>query len=227
MARDWIVVHLSILRSPKYRRLTPAGRGALLHVLVLAATTRPEATWPSRAALADYLEVDGFDPDVLDELVRHGWVEEANGCIVVHDWDQHQYAVNDAVRREYEAHRKRDWRKRKREREVEVEVEEEEVDRKSPELSGTSPGLHSLTSFKDGRWQPFLREWVRRIGRPPTGDEDEQGTQRAILWPMVENFPSKSVDWIRSAPRGLNSYDLVGYLKQRHQAAVREQREAG
>lgn len=114
MSRDWLAVYTSVLGMPRYRRLSVPARAALFHIWMLAGGQSPEATWRTAADLGEHLELDGFPDDVLDELQTRGWLEfDDDKRILVHDWDDHQLAATNAVRRAYERDRKRDWRRAK------------------------------------------------------------------------------------------------------------------
>src|SRR5262245_21304272 len=112
MGRDWLAVYTGILLKPKYRRLSIEGRAALLHVWLLAGLQAPEATWRSVDELAEQLDVEGLPPAAIDELRALGWLEvDDAGRILVHDWDDYQFAASESVRRDYERDRKREWRR--------------------------------------------------------------------------------------------------------------------
>lgn len=113
MTRNYLAVHAAMTRRAKFRRLSIPARAALFTVWSDALTRTPEAIWPNRAELTDALEVDGYGPDVLAELVAAGWVDELpDGRPAVHDWDEWQRAYDQQMTRAYEAARKRDWRNR-------------------------------------------------------------------------------------------------------------------
>lgn len=125
MSRDWFAVYANIIVKPKYRRLSPATRGALVHIWALAGQQIPEATF-DRWELEQTLDMDGWDggavhlgtPDgkaVIDELVRWGWLDVDGDRLLVHDWDAHQFAATKRARDEFEADRKREWRRRRKE----------------------------------------------------------------------------------------------------------------
>jgi hypothetical protein len=114
MSREWLALYCGILNKPKYRRLSPAGRGALLHLWALAGAQNPEATWDSRAELLDAFELEGFEAGNVDELIALRWLDlELDGTLTVHDWDVHQLAASKAIQTAYEAARKRTWRRTK------------------------------------------------------------------------------------------------------------------
>src|SRR5690348_2489346 len=112
MSRDWLAVYVAVLGKAKYRRLSIPARAALLHVWMLAGGQAPEATWRDRGELADVLDLDGYSIEVIDELLARGWLDvDVDGRILVHDWDDHQFAASEAARQAYERDRKRDWRR--------------------------------------------------------------------------------------------------------------------
>ena len=114
MTRNYVAVDAALPHRPKFRRLSIPGRAALLTVWCDAVTRTPEAMWRERDELAEVLEVDGFGPDVLDELLARGWLDELpDGALGVHNWDLHQVAYSKDVTRAYEAARKLDWRNRR------------------------------------------------------------------------------------------------------------------
>ena len=112
MSRDWLAIYPSLLSRPKYRRLSIPARAALFHLWLLAGLQTPEATWSSRSEVADILDLDGFPTDVIDELVERRWLDvDADGRVLVHDWDEHQLSASTTARRAYERDRKADWRR--------------------------------------------------------------------------------------------------------------------
>lgn len=167
MSRDWAAIYTAMLGKPKYRRLSLTARAALFHVWLLAGAQEPEATWPRREELADVLELDGFPPEALEELVARRWIDvDTDGRLVVHDWDEWQLAASESSRRAYERDRKQDWR-RKRGRETDLLADPpspeplstvqkqdttgtrqdrtEHVSPNVPDMSGTTPGHHPDT----------------------------------------------------------------------------------
>lgn len=114
MSREWSAVYSAMLTRPKFRRLSPIGRGALLQVFLLAGFQTPEATWDDPDGLREALELDGFPRGALDELIALGWLDQEDGALVIHDWDDHQQAATVEVRRTWEAARKREWRRKKK-----------------------------------------------------------------------------------------------------------------
>lgn len=114
MSRQWLALYLSMATRPKYRRLSAMGRGALLHVLLLAGFQEPEAWWEDAEDLRDALRLEGFPGGLYDELVGYGWLEPDGTGVGVHDWDAHQLAATAEAQRSWEARRKREWRRKKR-----------------------------------------------------------------------------------------------------------------
>lgn len=162
MSRDWLAVYAAMLHKPKYRRLSPAAKGALLHVLMLATTTTPEATWTSRDELAELLVLDGFDAAVLDELATRGWLEDLpGGAVGLHGWDEWQLASTNAIGHAYEASRLRDWRRKKK---------------ASDPLPRTPSPVQDNTSHNKGSYK-YVPERTRERAR-----EELKHTQHAGGW---------------------------------------------
>lgn len=92
MSREWMAIYSAMATKPRYRRLTPIGRGVLLQVFLLAGFQSPEATWDDREELREALTLEGFPAASLDELVGLGWLVEDDGALVIRDWDKHQRA---------------------------------------------------------------------------------------------------------------------------------------
>ena len=114
MTREWSAVYAAMLTKPRYRRLSPMGRGGLLHVILLAGFQSPEATWTEPDELRDALRLDGFADGVADELIGLDWlVVEDDGALVIRDWDKHQLAASAAIGRAWEARSKREWRRKR------------------------------------------------------------------------------------------------------------------
>lgn len=115
MSREWSAVYAAMLTKPKYRRLTPMGRGGLLHVFLLAGFQSPEATWDDPDELRESLILEGFPAGIFDELLGLGWLELLpDGAVIVHDWDAHQLAATKEAQRAWERRRKQDWRRTKK-----------------------------------------------------------------------------------------------------------------
>ena len=115
MSRDWAAIYTAMLVKPKYRRLSLPARAGLFHTWLMAGSQHPEATWRNRDELAEMLELDGFPPDVLEELLARRWLDTDDaGRVVIHNWDQWQLAASDASRRVYERDRKQEWRRKRR-----------------------------------------------------------------------------------------------------------------
>jgi hypothetical protein len=173
MSRDWLAAYCGILGKPKYRRLTIPARAGLFHVWLLAGGQTPEATWPNRDELADALDLDGYPLDVLDELITRSWLDvDATGRIVVHDWDDWQLAASRAVRREYEADRKREWRRRNR-------VEQDDVPPLSPAPLSPDSDRTGTQQDKTEQVSPIVRDTSgTRTGRAPYKRPDEPSRGR-------------------------------------------------
>jgi hypothetical protein len=103
-----------MVTKPKYRRLSAMGRGALLHVFLLACFQDPEAWWEDAEELRDALRLEGFPGGLYDELVAFGWLESTGSGVAVHDWDEHQWAADAEARRRWEANWKREWRRKRK-----------------------------------------------------------------------------------------------------------------
>jgi hypothetical protein len=162
MSRDWFAVYVGILTRPKYRRLSLVARAALFHIWCLAGGQRPEATWTSVEEFLDVLELDGYPAAaVYDELVERQWIEvDDDGRILVHDWDQHQLAATNAVRREYERDRKRDWRRAKPG--VEPQSNPLPPAPPSPDITGSTQGQDTTTQVS-----PIVRDTSGTTRREP------------------------------------------------------------
>lgn len=134
--REWSALWANIKNKPKYRRLSPRGRGALLTIWALAMDQDPEACWRSRQDLLDSLELDGFTAADLDELIAGRWVDVApDGAHTVHDWSDHQRGAFVSAHRQGEAERKA----AERAREKESGKERERLDKtiqEHPDMSG-------------------------------------------------------------------------------------------
>jgi hypothetical protein len=114
VTRNYVAVQAVLPHRPKFRRLSIPGRAALFTVWCDGTSRTPEAIWKSHAELADVLDLDGYGPDVLAELIASGWLDELDdGRLAIHDWDEHQVAYSRDVTRAYEAARKFDWRNRR------------------------------------------------------------------------------------------------------------------
>lgn len=172
MSRDWIAAYTAMLGKPKYRRTSPVAKGALLHVWLLAGQQAPEATWPHRGELAEILELDGFPPDVLDELLDRRWLDvDPAGRILVHDWDDHQLAATRAIGHAYEADRLRAWRRKKK------ADGPDDPDAVSPPVPPSSvpntTGLHDITSQDSNRSTYPVR--TRTYAPPPAEPQPTNG----------------------------------------------------
>lgn len=183
MSREWLALYCGILNKPKYRLLSPAGRGALLHLWALAGAQSPEATWDSRDELLDVFELDGFEAGNVDELIALRWLDlEPDGTLTVHDWDVHQLAASKAIQTAYEAARKRTWRRTKV---APLPPTPSNPDRtghdttgqyigpgRVPDTSRTSPDEPdvSLEDDDDQASEAYARTVCRRCGGPETDD---------------------------------------------------------
>jgi hypothetical protein len=109
MSREYSAIHHGALSKPKFRKLSPRGRGALLTIWLLAGLCRPVvAIWRSRAELLEALELDGFDDNDLIEVEGLRWLDPLpDGPVCVHDWSDWQRAASKDGWLDYEAARKR------------------------------------------------------------------------------------------------------------------------
>jgi hypothetical protein len=85
-------------------------------------------------------------------------------------------------------------------------------------------------------WDAFRKAWQKRgpsFGFPPSGDVDTADSQRAVLWPIVVDWPDDAARWVAEAPPG-SPFEVVGYVLDQHDAsreigrasADRDEREA-
>jgi hypothetical protein len=169
MSRDWLAVYPSLRDKPNYRRMTPAGRGCLLHVWMLGSSLGPdraEATWPNREELLDVLELDGFLASHLDELFRYHWLVEEDGAVVIRDWDKYQWAASQAIARAFEAERLRKWRKhRSAEKEGSQTLQEKETTRHYiTDVRTRTDAVRTLSTGTNGK--RCRGDIGREMGRP-------------------------------------------------------------
>jgi hypothetical protein len=233
MAREWFAVHASMLGKARYKRLSAAGRGGLMHTLILAAYQAPEATWPDPDDLRHSLAADGFPEGVYQELVDLGWLVIDDGAVIVGDWDRDQYATSAAIRRDWEASRKREWRLNKKKNDappngsLHPPLPTETVTGNSdsysvPDMSRTKTPEELLAKyandFHGGEWKVFLLEWFARGFRlPPSGSMDDDKSQRAIVYEIVRDFPTIAPRWCATAPPGASPFEVVKHLKESRQ----------
>jgi hypothetical protein len=108
MSRTYSAIHHGCLTKPKFRRLSPSGRGALLTTWLLAGLCEPVAIWSTRRELLEALELDGFTEADLIELETLRWLDATPcGGLAVHDWPDWQKAATKAGWQDYEAARKK------------------------------------------------------------------------------------------------------------------------
>jgi len=64
-----------------------------------------------------------------------------------------------------------------------------------------------------GEWQDFKQAWLDRgFLFPPYGDpEDDDTSQRGLLWSLLDARPTDLVRWIREAP-GVSPTEVIGYI---------------
>jgi 5-methylcytosine-specific restriction endonuclease McrA len=76
----------------------------------------------------------------------------------------------------------------------------------------TKPQLDAWASFGP-EWDAFKAAWLDRgLRLPPSGDPDEDGSQRSVLHPIVADWPGEVASWTASAPRGASGRDVVGHV---------------
>lgn len=72
--------------------------------------------------------------------------------------------------------------------------------------------LDTWRSF-GSEWDAFKAAWLDRgLKLPPSGEPDEEGSQRATLHPIVDDWPNDVAGWVRSAPKGASGRDIVGHV---------------
>lgn len=200
MSRTYAVVFMNILTRPKYRKLSPAGRGALLHLWALAGTQDPEATWDSRDEILDAFELDGFDASHVDELIALRWLDiEPDGTLTVHDWDQWEMAASADIRRKYEASRKRVWRRTQNPLLSALSTQESREDKRR--LDKRSPGhVRDVSGTYDGNHEESHVITGKPTAQPVTYDRDgnevslrEEGGTQSIDLPALSGLV-KSID---------------------------------
>ncbi len=174
MTREWHAVYDGVIRRPKYRRLSLEARATLFHVWCLAGGQTPEATWPTVDEFLEILELDGYPRAAFDELVERVWLEiDADGRVLVHDWDQHQLAATSAAQRIYERDRKREWRRSK----TAGDSRPLPPAPPSPDITGSTQGQDITTQkspdVRDGSGHVPDAEPVRLNGRPKVPTEGE------------------------------------------------------
>jgi hypothetical protein len=204
MSREWLAVYSAMVTKPKYRRLTPTGRGALLHVLILSAFQTPEAAWEDPEELREALHLEGFPAGAFDELMANGWLEVEDGAVVVHDWDQHQLAATKEAQKAWEAKRKRDWRRTKKVSPTPLSKKTEQDTTPQhigpghvPDMSGT-PGLVEV-----------VNEYERLYG-PASAGKVGYLTTVVNRWP----FPERVIEGLKTEQRrGATPKDICGRLE--------------
>lgn len=64
-------------------------------------------------------------------------------------------------------------------------------------------------------WGPFKDAWIERgFLLPPSGtahDDDDQPSQRSMLWQIANDRPTDLGRWVREAP-GRTTRDVIGYV---------------
>jgi hypothetical protein len=100
--------------------------------------------------------------------------------------------------------------------------------------SGRNEERNSQTKKNDDPWKGWnpvwgpVREAMERQGYllPPTGEQDEDGTQRDRLWQMVRENPDLVAEFMDQAPDDLRAgqgtfFDLVGHVFTRWHSVAR------
>jgi hypothetical protein len=181
--RQWAALYSGMLRHPKYRRLSAPGRAGLLHLLLLAGTVSPEATWRIDE-LVEILELDGFSEggalsvsahDVLDELERLGWLDRDDPeTLTIHNWDKWQFACSREVAAAWEASRKREWRLKTKANEATARAQDNKgQDNKRHNTSPGSPGsVRDVSGTSPGRGQVVPSAGPCRVCSEPMTDKD-------------------------------------------------------
>lgn len=84
----------------------------------------------------------------------------------------------------------------------------------------TAAQLDAWSSFGP-EWEPFKAAWLERgLRLPPSGGADEEGSQRATLFPIVRDWPTQVAGWVRGAPKGASGTEIVGHVIGRYRDAV-------
>lgn len=181
--REWMAIYSVMSTKTKYRRLSVDARAALLHLFATAGWQTPEATWGVEE-LQDVLRLEGIDPAAVEELRTRRWLDTVgDGTVGLHDWDQHQEATTRTVRAEYEASRKREWRRRASSPSsssprpplppTSSTRQEEDKDRTLspgpvPDVSGTNGSASALDALNNLDLTNPADLWEYLFGKPPT-----------------------------------------------------------
>jgi hypothetical protein len=99
----------------RWRQLTDPAKLLLFYAHAAACMESPEATWPSRDALVDVLQMMGRKRGEIDapltELQDAGYLSvRDDGSVELPEWDAEQYAASREIRLAYEADRARKGR---------------------------------------------------------------------------------------------------------------------
>ena len=211
MSRAYAAVFISILTRPKYRKLSPAGRGALLHLLALSGTQDPEATWDSRDDLLDSFELEGFDASHVDELIALRWLDlQADGSLITHNWDVWQIAASADIRRKYEASRKQEWRRTQKPLlPAPSSPERGGKDRLGKGSPGQVPDMSGTTNVS-GDIHPSENDVSMSGGECPVIDPTAlSGIVKPIVSPLPK--PGKWAHWPSEALPFLQAWDRCGF----------------
>lgn len=189
MSREWLSVYVNLLDVPKYRRLSHLGRSALLHIWLLGTRQKAEAVWRDREALVEALDLDGYPPQALEELIERGWVDVLeDGRAVAHDWDEWQLQATEAIGRAWKAAGMREWRRHR------AEVPP------APPSGGEDKTRHNRRDHAESR---------RDHAEPPNGEDMTAppvcvrcGRERQSGEPMDAVFLDGAMRWVHRAPCG-------------------------
>jgi hypothetical protein len=206
MTREWLTLFPAMLAKVKYRRLSPIGRGALLHVLILAAFQTPEATWDDPDELRESLMLEGFPEGAFDELMALGWLELEDGAVIVHDWDAHQIAATLEVKRTWEAKRKREWRRKKKGTPSPEPLTPKKTSQPQPQDIGPGP-VPDMSRTPKG-WDEVVGEYQRLFGHVTE-------PKRLYLQNIISRWPAERVmEGLRQEQaNGATRRDICGRLE--------------
>ena len=209
MSRQYFAVFTQMFRDPKYRKLTDSQRVTLLTLWGIAGDETPEATWRDREWLGRLLQLHERPADDVAALLEAGWLDRLDdGGTAVHGWDEWQMAGSKKVHDEWEAARKREWRRtqskkssRPDESESETRQDESESEsERSPDAVRTPIPLPRNASFPDA-WK------AHGLGRPSRKQEDllaelidRHGHEQMCHWldvkPPEVTSQSKVIEWL-------------------------------
>lgn len=89
----------------------------------------------------------------------------------------------------------------------------------------TKPQLEQWATFGP-EWDEFKEAWLGRgFMFPPSGDpDDDDGSQRGLLWSILDARPTSLPEWIREAP-GRSANEVIGHVIRRWHT-IRDEAEA-